>query len=208
MKTKYSLLLLVSIMIAVAAHGQFRVGIQGGMNSSKMKTNDEFSTSKYRITYPNYASLGYHVGLISQIQLFNFFIQPELLFSVTRNDINIYNLSSSSEAEVIEQKRNCIDIPVLFGMKMNVLKFEVGPVVTILISDVSDLEKITSYNMQLNRATIGFQVGAGLDVGRLAVDLKYEGNLSRIGDGISVGDNEVPFVSKMRQFIVSVGLFF
>ncbi len=207
MKSKFGLLLFMSLLISVSSYGQFRFGIRGGMNSSKMKTKDVFVTSKYRINYPDNASLGYHVGLVSQIQLFNFFVQPELLYSVARNDINIYNLSSPSETEVIEQKLNRIDIPILLGMKMNALKFEVGPVVTFLISDVSDLKKITSYDMQLNRATIGFQVGAGLDVGRLALDVKYEGNLSRIGDGISVGDTEVPFDLRMHQFVVSVGLF-
>lgn len=208
MKSKFGLLLLISILSSISSYGQIRFGIRGGMNSSKLKSKDVFVTSNYRITYSNNASLGYHVGLVCQIQLFNFFFQPELLYSVARNDINIYNLSSPSETEVITQKLNRIDIPVLLGMKMNVLKFEAGPVVTFLISDVSDLKKITSYDMQLNRATIGLQVGAGLDVGRLSLDLKYEGNLSKVGDGISVGETKVPFDSRMRQFIVSVGLFF
>lgn len=210
MKNKFCLLLVLFMMSATFSYGQVRLGIRGGIHASKLKTSDELVTSEYRITYPKYALLGYHVGLVSQVQLFNFFIQPELLYTVTRNDINIYDLNSPNptEAQAIEQQLNRIDIPVLFGMKLNILKLEVGPVATFLISDDSDLERITTYDLQLNRATIGFQAGAGLDVGRLALDVKYEGSLSKFGDGISVGDNDIPFDSRIHQLVVSVGLFF
>jgi hypothetical protein len=209
MKNKVILIVLLPLLVTSITYGQIRFGIRGGINSSKLKSNSEITTGDYKITYPNYAMLGYHVGLISQIQLFNFFIQPELLYTVTRNDINIYDLNSPNptEANATLQKLNRIDVPVLFGIKFKVLKLEAGPVATFLISDDSDLKRITTYDLQLNRASVGFQAGAGLDIGKIALDVKYEGSLSKLGTGIKVGGNNMSFDSRINQIIVSVGFF-
>jgi hypothetical protein len=67
----------------------------------------------------------------------------------------------------------------MLGLKAGAFKMGIGPVVTFLISDDSDLERITDYDLQWNNATVGFQAGIGLDIKKLAIDLKYEGSLSR-----------------------------
>ena len=211
MKRKLFYLTLIALLAPALSYGQVRIGIRGGINSSKLKSSDEITAGDYKITVPNYAMLGYHVGLVGQVQLFNFFVQPELLYTVSRNDIKIFNLNQAApdNATSITQQLNRIDMPVLVGFKMGVFKLEAGPVATFLISDDSDLKKITTYDMQLNRATVGFQAGIGLDVGKIALDIKYEGSLSKLGDGINIGDgNKMAFDSRINQLIVSVGLFF
>ena len=217
MNNKLIILFLLSFLIAASLQGQVRLGIRGGINASMLKSNDEFVTpnptltENYRITFPNYAMLGYHVGLVGQIQLFNFFIQPEALYTVTRNDINIYDLNSANpeNANAVTQKLNRLNFPILVGFKANAFKIGIGPVLTFLITDDSDLERITHYDMQLHKATIGFQAGFGFDIKKLAIDLKYEGSLSRLGDGIDLGEQgEMAFDSRISQFILSVGLFF
>ena len=198
------------LLTTAFSFSQVRIGIRGGINASQLKSNDVITTNDYKIEIPKYAMLGYHVGLISQIQLFNFFLQPELLYTITRNNLNVYDLNSANPDEVDEslQKLNRIDLPILFGYKFNVFKMEVGPVATFLISEDSDLKSITTYDLQLNKATIGFQAGIGLDIGKFALDLKYEGSLTKLGDGITIGGNDMTFDSRLNQYIVSVGLFF
>ncbi len=168
------------------------------------------NTGDYKITCPNYSVIGYHVGLISQINLFNFFIQPELLYSSIHNDLEVYSLNSANPDEPTEvnQKMNRIDIPVMLGYKLNILKFEIGPVASFVLSNESDLETITNYDMQWNKATIGYQAGIGLDVGKIALDVKYEGNLSTFGTGIDVGNTTTSFDTRLNQIIVSLGFFF
>ncbi len=210
MKSKLISLVILSLFATVLVSAQVRVGIRGGVNVSQLKSSDEITTGDYKITIPNYAMLGYHVGLVSQIQLFRLYIQPEALYTVTRNDINIYDLNSvdPENADPTTQKLNRLDFPVMFGFKGKVFKAGIGPVVTFLISDDSDLKKITDYDLKLNRASIGFQAGIGFDINKLAIDLKYEGSLSKLGDGINIGAERMAFDSRINQFILSVGFFF
>jgi hypothetical protein len=210
MKNKLVSLLLMSLMTSSLAFSQIKFGIRGGINSSKMNSSNEVNTGDFKITCPNYSVIGYHVGLISQIKLFNFFIQPELLYSHINNDLNVYNLNSANpnEATAVKQTVNRIDIPVMVGFKIKILKLEAGPVASFVISNNSDLKTITEYDLQWNKATIGYQAGIGLDVGKIALDVKYEGNLSKLGTGITIGNTTTSFDTRLNQIIVSVGFFF
>lgn len=215
---KFKIIVLTALFFfSLSLSAQVRIGLRGGINASKLKSNAEVVTpnpttqSHYKINVPNYLMMGYHLGLVSQIQIGTFFVQPEALYTMTRNDIDIYDLNSPSptKAKAVEQKLNRLDIPVLMGLKLKIFKVGVGPVMTFLISDDSDLKQITQYDIKLNKATVGYQAGVGLDIGRLALDLKYEGSLSKLSDGINVSDTEkLEFDSRINQIIVSVGLFF
>jgi hypothetical protein len=210
MKNKMVIVLLMSLLTSSMAFSQVKFGIRGGINSSKMTSSTEVNTGDYKITCPNYSVIGYHVGLISQINLFGFFIQPELLYSSIHNDLEVYSLNSANpdEATQVDQKLNRIDIPVMVGFKLKILKLEVGPVASFVLSNNSDLESITNYDMQWNKATIGYQAGIGLDVGKIALDVKYEGNLSKLGTGIDIGNTTTSFDTRLNQIIVSLGFFF
>jgi hypothetical protein len=212
MKTRAILLLMFAVLLPATSFGQIRLGLRGGINISHMKTSEEtIMTTDYKIIYPDCRMLGYHVGLIGQIQLFNLFLQPEALYTLTRNDIKVYDLSSATpdQGKSITQNVNRLDIPILLGIKRGVLKICAGPVITFVISDDSDLHEITKYDIQMNKATVGFQGCIGLDIKKIAIDLKYEGNLSKLGNGIDLGKgNEMKFDTRVSQVILSIGLFF
>lgn len=208
------ILMLISASIVT---GQVRLGLRGGVNASRLKSDNVIttpnptSTSHYRIRIPNYMMVGYHVGLVSQIQIGTFFVQPEALYTVTRNDIDVYDLNSAnpSTADDIEQKLNRLDVPVWLGLKLKSFKIGAGPVMTFLISEDSDLEQITQYDLRFNKATVGYQAGIGFDIGHFTLDFKYEGSLSELSNGINISETEkLEFDSRINQFIISVGLFF
>jgi len=210
MKNKLIALLLMSLLTSSLSFSQIKFGIRGGINSSRLNSSTEVITGDYKITCPNYSVIGYHAGLISQIKLFSFFIQPELLYSHINNDLNVYNLNSANpeDATAVKQTINRIDIPVLVGFKLSILKLEAGPVASFVISNNSDLQTITEYDLQWNKATIGYQAGIGLDIGKIALDVKYEGNLSKLGTGITIGNTTTSFDTRLNQIIVSIGFFF
>jgi len=200
----------MSLLASSLSFAQVRFGLRGGINSSKVNSSTEVHTGDYKITCPNYSVIGYHAGLISQIELSGFFIQPELLYSSVRNDLDVYDLNSSNpqEAVAVKQKLNRIDIPVMVGIKLKILKLEAGPVASFVISNSSDLNTITQYDMQWNKAMIGYQAGIGLDIGKIALDVKYEGSLSKLGTGVNIGNTTTSFDTRLNQIILSVGLFF
>jgi hypothetical protein len=210
MKNKLVTLLLMSLLTSSLAFSQIKFGIRGGINSSRMNSSTVVNTGDFKIKCPNYSVIGYHVGVISQINLFSFFLQPELLYSSIHNDLDVYNLNSANpdEATAVKQTLSRIDIPVMVGFKLKILKLEAGPIASFIINNNSDLKTITEYDMQWNKATIGYQAGIGLDVGKIALDIKYEGNLSRLGTGINIGNTTSSFDTRLNQIIVSIGFFF
>jgi hypothetical protein len=210
MGNKTAGLLIIFIFSSAFAMGQMRFGIRGGINSSRIITEDVISTPDYKITFPSYAMVGYHMGVVGQYETFNFFVQPEILYTITRNDINVYNLHSGNQGDpnIAVQKLNRIDVPVILGYKFKIVKLMAGPLATFIISDGSELQDMTGYEIQFNTAVFGYQAGVGLDVGKLAVDVKYEGNFSKVSDGIIVNGNTLNYESNQSQFTLSVGLFF
>jgi hypothetical protein len=210
MKNKFISLTGILLLTTAFSYSQVRLGIRGGVNASFLKSDDVITTDDYRIEIPHTAMLGYHVGLISQVQLFRFFLQPEVLYTALRNNIDIYDLKAANPDNANEsvQKLSRIDLPILMGYKFKAFKMGVGPVVTFIINENSDLKTITTYDLQLKKATVGYQAGVGLDIGHFAFDLKYEGSLTRLGDGIKIAGDEMKFDSRQNQFIFSIGLFF
>ena len=81
-------------------------------------------------------------------------------------------------------------------------------VASVLLKDKSDLFDEIGYKQKYNNITLGYQAGIGLEISKLTFDLKYEGNLSRLGTGIKIGNETYSFDNRMKQWILSVGLYF
>ncbi|MBN2347483.1 MAG: PorT family protein [Bacteroidales bacterium] len=206
MNKKVFLVFIIMVAISQVTYSQFKFGIRGGINSSTVKA-DDFLTNDNKITYPKNASMGFHFGVVSQIKIFNVFIQPEVLLTTNKNDMTVEDLVSGEKSELI-QTFNKLDIPVLLGIKFGPAKIEAGPVATILLKSSSELFDVASYEEKFKSAVFGYQAGIGLEVSKLAVELKYEGDLTRFGDGINVGGERLNFDSRLSQWIVTVGIFF
>jgi hypothetical protein len=145
--------------------------------------------------------MGYHVGIISQVELGGVIIQPELLYSDIRNDIE-----KGNDLTELEIKR--IDLPVMLGYKWGAFKLMAGPVASVVLDDNGDLPAFTNYELLVSQATIGYQAGFGFDISQLSLDFKYEGNLSKWFDGIRIGSDVMKFDARENQFLFSIGLFF
>jgi len=193
--------------IHFTSNAQLIFGLRGGVSSTFI-TTDDIITSEYSIESLNEATIGFHAGLFSRIQLFSLFIQPEFLFTSTSNNIEITDLIGGGLPVIKKQIFNKIDIPFLAGYQFGPARVELGPVASIIINSKSELKDITGYEEKFNKATYGYQIGFGLDISEFVIDLKYEGNLSKLGDGIYIGGVERSFDSRASQVIISLGFFF
>jgi hypothetical protein len=184
----------------------FKFGVKAGISSSRVKFS-QVDLGNNHVAKEGGAITGMHFGLVSRVQLLGFFVQPELYFSSTGGDIKIVDQSTSIEA-VKTQKFNKIDIPVLVGWKFGPARIGFGPVASIVISDKAVLEDYTGEKEQFNKATFGYQVGVGLDIWKFGFDLRYEGNLSKLGDGVKVLGQERSFDSRNPQLLASIAYYF
>ncbi|MCK4699098.1 MAG: hypothetical protein KAT38_02140, partial [Bacteroidales bacterium] len=84
-----------------------------------------------------------------------------------------------------------------------------GPVASIIIDSKADLIETAGYEEKIKGASFGYQVGVGLDIiNTISLDVRYEGNLSKLGDGVNIGGNDFEFDSRNPQIIFSLGIFF
>ncbi len=187
---------------------QIDFGIKGGLNISNVKAS-EILTDDWRINPAASGNLGYHVGGFLRASLVGIFIQPELYFSSIATEYKVEDLSGTGTAEqLVKQKIGRIDVPVLVGVKLGTFRLGLGPVGSIIVSDKSDLTDITGYEATLKSATFGYQLGAGVDIWKIGIDLRYEGNLTKLGDHLDIGGQTINLDNRVRQIIISLGISF
>jgi hypothetical protein len=205
-------LLLILTVLSSGLRAQFlKFGLCAGLSSSSVHFSDVNNvvngSTSYKIVASN-ASVGFHFGLFGRIKIANLFVQPELLFTSSGGQVKVTDLTANTSV-VKDQKFNKIDIPVLAGLKFGPARIEAGPVASFMLSQKANFLDAAAYKADFKKATIGYQAGVGLDILKtLTLDLKYEGRLSKIGNGINVGGTAYPFDSRNSQLILSLGLFF
>lgn len=210
---KKNVLIIAAIILVHTAHAQFfQIGLKGGISSSKTQVDEAFSINNSTVKYKSGdAKLGWHIGLYTRIKISKIYIQPELLFSSTGGQIEV-TAQGVSTPELAEIDLNKLDVPVMVGFFLTKsFRIFAGPTFTYLISDnIKGTELISDIKQNYNNATIGFQAGLGFDISRLTIDLKYEGNLSKLGNSVSIPGINETFSTDLRnpQFIASIGFKF
>ncbi len=211
MKQKVLLLsVLLCGFIALPAEAQLKFGIRGGVNSANFSMK-EFAHTDYKIDYASSTEVGFHFGAIGQLKIVNFVVQPELLFSTAKMDVLLTDLNPGDpdytpESDVV--KFNKLDVPIIAGFKLGPVKLQAGPVATVMLNSKSDLLEKNGIEQAYKGATFGYQAGVGLELSSLLLDVKYEGSLSKFGDGVTIGGQDFAFDQRMSQWILSLGFLF
>lgn len=209
------------LLISSSLHAQFvRVGVKGGVNVSTVqvdKTPITLGTDHDLLIEQGEAKVGLHFGLVTRIQIMSLYIQPEILLTQSKGEIVITEITNgiSKPKQFAEQKFNKLDIPVMIGWKFGMARLGFGPVASFMLSNedglANDIKNIAVGPVQnsYNRATFGYQLGAGLDLYKyITLDVKYEGNLSKLGNGLTISDKVYSFDQRNPQWIFSLGILF
>ena len=167
----------------------------GGVDSFKLAIED--------------AKFGIHLGAYARVKLGPIFIQPELLFNSASVTYTKEDFTSTNVIPVLfEDTYNHLDIPIMVGAKFSAFRIQGGIIGSILLSDNTDLTDIETFEREVENVTYGWQAGIGLDIARVLIDVKYEGNFSRFGEGITIQGNQYSFDARRNRFVVSLGFRF
>jgi hypothetical protein len=153
----------------------FAFGVKGGLNYSTFPSNGIFNNSN---------RAGYLAGVWARVGGLGFNFQPELY--VTGKNINVKADNTSVENKA---KFTSIDVPLLVGGKIGALglggRFYGGPVFSFTVNKDQSIGNAVSdaTALRYKDANYGFQVGAGVDISSLSIDLRYEGGLNKIAYG-------------------------
>ena len=126
---------------------------------------------------------GFHVGFWTKFRFAGLYVRPELVYTQINNS---YDSSSPNDLDT-DLKTKKIDVPVLIGAKLiGPLHIYGGPALQYITkSDLrSDIE-----NVNTNDFSVGLQLGTGLELGRLGVDVRWEKGFSNDLDGRFLGTN-------------------
>ena len=201
-KAIFSVLILSTCLMT---YGQLSVGPRIGINNTWVMVDENFQYNNDVITYKTEGSrVGFHVGAFSRIALGPAYVQPELLFSSTGGKVAVE--SPNIARKVVDLTYNELNVPVMAGLKMlDIFRVQAGPVFSLLLSDdARDIDALDQAEQHYNKSRIGFQAGVGLDIGAVYLDLKYEGNLSKAGNSINIGNES--FDTDMRNALVMLSL--
>ncbi|MGC9374180.1 MAG: porin family protein [Bacteroidales bacterium] len=205
----------------MVSQAQIKFGIKAGLTSTSINTDEviedinDANIQSLKVKGQN-ANVGFQGGIFSRITIVNFYVQPELLFTSTSGEVKVTTIYENQNpvSVVKDQKFRQIDFPIMLGYKLGPIRLQTGPVGTIMLSsdpalsDVAELDAI-EVKEEFNGATWGYQVGAGLDIlNKVTIDVKYEGNLSKLGDGVKIAGKTRNFDSRNNQWIATVGIFF
>jgi len=169
-----SIFLLTIGMASAQIIPSFAFGVKGGLNYTSFPSNGVFNNSN---------RAGYLAGVWARVGGLGFNFQPELY--LTGKNIKI---DAPGEPENTA-KFTSIDVPLLLGGKIGALglggRFYGGPVFSFTVNKDQSLAQAGAQATQLNYkdANYGVQVGAGIDISSLSIDLRYEGGLNKIPYG-------------------------
>ncbi len=216
-----ALIIVSYTMVSNAQSDFFKIGLKAGITSTSIKVDDviDVASDPNATTYDELkvkgenAKIGFQGGLMARITIAKLYVQPELLFTSTSGEVEVSEFLNGTivdgTTKIKEQDFKQIDIPIMVGYKFGPARIQAGPIATIMLSNSSVLKDYSNYEEEFNGATWGYQVGLGLDLGKkITIDAKYEGNLSKLGDGIKIGGETRSFDSRNSQFVVSLGYFF
>jgi hypothetical protein len=172
---KYILSIALLVSTIAGAKAQAMLGIKGGINFSKINT-DNISESSVA---------GYQAGLFARVGN-AWYLQPEVYLGSRggKFDGNSNGNTASANGKVTFTTLN---VPLLVGRKLlsvgsiNV-RAMAGPIYSYNLSENNNVRSAIADFGEYKNSTLGFQAGGGVDVGNLTLDLRYEGGLTKINE--------------------------
>ncbi|MCL6218071.1 outer membrane beta-barrel protein [Zunongwangia pacifica] len=189
------------IMLCLASTGLWaqstEFGIKGGLNYGSTGDIDNFSDAKE--DFPDITNgeekAGYHFGIFAKFGISSVFIQPELVYTKLSTDYGAFDYNL-----------NKIDLPVLLGIDiLGPLNVKAGPSFQYITNNeiengtfkISDVE---------NDITVGYQLGAGVNLGNLGLDVRYEGAFTDNTAFSETASENFGIDSRPSQWIFSLSL--
>jgi len=206
---KNAILTIALLAFGLSAFAQlpftFDLGVKAGINSSKITSGNPGG-----YTYKDFksdAKTGFNIGAFARLGSKKIYLQPELLYCKRIGQTEFTSSANVPGNQTLDLKT--IQIPVLIGFKLINLKLAslrafTGPAMSFVMtgsSVSSNLQNIDPKNFRNN--IWDWQLGAGIDVSKLVIDVRYEWGLTNLSDGGT--STNIGFVNKGNVLTFSLG---
>lgn len=159
------LIVIALIFIGGTAVAQTSYGLKGGLNYGATGDYQTISEGfEDATTIKGKSKTGYHLGGFAKFEIMGIFLQPELVYT-----------RLNTEYDTFEYKIDKIDAPLLVGLNvLGPLNIKAGPSFQYILNNELDNTNFRIKEVE-NKITLGYQLGAGVNLGKLGFDVRYEG---------------------------------
>ena len=201
---KIFLLSAIFILLAGVSFGQFSYGIKIGYNASKLHTTLDSIKSSF--------NSGFHFGAFVRVGK-KVYLQPEIYYTL-QGGVFQNNVSNTYNNWKQNVTIGTMDIPVLVGFKMidvKVVNWRImaGPMASFLVnSKITDVNSVTGpiTKSDINSANWYVQVGTGVDVLFMTLDVRYQIGLNQmIKTAQKITGKEYNLNATNNMWVVSLG---
>jgi len=210
---KLTFILAISLFLVQTSNAQlFQWGIKAGLGLNSLQIADLTGLEEGEDFYDLVTGdnvMGYHVGFQTRINVAMIFFQPEIYFNDGGATIEEFKNDALDATYNIDFQR--IDIPLLVGIGFGPARFNLGPVGSYVVNESvsSDAQNMDpDYTFFSQSMTWGFQVGLGVDLSKISLDVRYEGSLSSLGDDVTIGESSYALDARPSQWLFSLGFWF
>lgn len=181
------------------AQSQLQGGIKAGINYN----SDSFTDVKNDVVLNGAKSkTGFHAGAWLRIKIpsSGLYIRPELVYTQLSNEVS-YSPNGTIAAKMTTYDFQKIDVPVLLGLNfLKVGHVFAGPSFQYILDSDFDLEELKQVSS--DGFSVGLQFGAGVELGKLGIDVRWERALSDTEtEFIDSNVGNVNFDTRVNQII-------
>lgn len=195
------LLICLTFAFSQSTNAQLNFGIKGGVNY-----NSETIVAVTENVFEGAESkTGYHAGiwLRAKIPVLGIYIRPELIYTNLESSITYLPAGIVADALQTDFSFQKIDIPVLFGKKfLGVGNVFIGPSFQYVLAqdfDLNDIPKVTGDGF-----TVGLQIGAGIELGKLGIDVRLERGFNDIESRFLDDTTSIEFDTRVNQILIGL----
>lgn len=187
------------IFFAANVQAQFiEAGVKAGINVSTLSKAPNLGDAN--------STTGFVFGGFMRASAAGFFIQPEVLLTQRRGVF-----ADDSTKLTVTNTLTYLDVPLLFGYKVAVFRFSAGPNFQFLMGanqsvSVASLKDPNFSKDNFNAATVGFQLGVGINLGKINLDARYDGSIDDLGKTITTqAGQQINYSTRASMFQLTLG---
>ena len=189
-------------LVTKNSQAQLQFGLKAGLNYN----SDSFENVSNDVLNGAKTKTGIHTGLWMRAKLpvIGFYIRPEIIYTELNNSVNYDNQFSAPKTTDFKFRK--IDVPVLIGKKfLGIGNVFAGPSIQYILSsdfELNDLREVSTESFSL-----GIQLGGGVELGRLGLDIRWERGLSKTETVFvdnSISNSNFNFDKRVSQIIIGI----
>ncbi|MBK7232866.1 MAG: PorT family protein [Saprospiraceae bacterium] len=204
---------LIILLIGFQSNAQLTFGPGVGISTLRIPgqtfvINDKNHNDSIRLSYFD-ADYGYHFGAFVRYKFSSFLIQPEVYFNSNKTTYKIRGFGSATIVDSIKKERyQHLDLGLMLGYKIGIVRFMVGPLAHVFIHSRSDLTSIDGFKDNWQKSTLAYQLGIGFDLSKLAFDLRWEQNFTKYGDHLEIDGVKYSFSKAPTKLVALLSYMF